>query len=84
MGDYPHSQFLVSAETLAAQQNDPDLRIVDATVFLVNINDFKAYNETWAEFFDFDGPARTTVAAHQLPHPHILIEIKGTAFKPAR
>lgn len=55
--------------------------LVDVTVFLVNINDFKGYNETYAEFFDYDGPARTTVAVHQLPHPHILIEIKGTAYK---
>ncbi len=56
--------------------------LVDVTVFLVNINDFKGYNETYGEYFDFDGPARTTVAVHQLPHPHLLIEIKGTAYKP--
>lgn len=56
--------------------------LVDVTVFLVNINDFKGYNETYGTYFDFDGPARTTVAVHQLPHPHLLIEIKGTAYKP--
>jgi len=56
--------------------------LVDVTVFLVNINDFKGYNETYGEFFDYNGPARTTVAVHQLPHPHLLIEIKGTAYKP--
>lgn len=56
--------------------------LVDVTCFLVNINDFKGYNETYAEFFDYDGPARTTVAVHQLPHPHLVIEIKGTAYKP--
>lgn len=56
--------------------------LVDVTCFLVHMNDFKAYNETYGEFFDYDGPARTTVAVHQLPHPHILIEIKGTAYKP--
>ena len=56
--------------------------LVDVTCFLVNINDFKGYNETYAEYFDYDGPARTTVAVHQLPHPHLLIEIKGTAYKP--
>ena len=32
--------------------------------------------------FDYDGPARTTVAVHQLPHPHLRIEIKAVAFKP--
>jgi len=55
--------------------------LVDVTVFLVNMNDFAGYNEVYAEFFDYSGPARTTVAVHQLPHPHLLIEIKGTAYK---
>jgi 2-aminomuconate deaminase len=58
--------------------------LVDVTCFLVNMNDFKGYNEAYGEYFDYNGPARTTVAVHQLPHPHILIEIKGTAYKPAR
>lgn len=56
--------------------------LVDTGVFLVNMNDFGGFNETWTEFFDCGGPARTTVAVHQLPHPHLLIEIKATAFKP--
>lgn len=55
--------------------------IVDVTSFLVNMNDFGGYNEVYAEYFDYDGPTRTTVAVHQLPHPHLLIEIKVTAFK---
>ncbi|MBK9151227.1 MAG: RidA family protein [Saprospiraceae bacterium] len=54
--------------------------VVDVTVFLVNMNDFKGYNEVYGEYFDYDGPARTTVAVHQLPHPHLLIEIKATAI----
>ncbi len=54
--------------------------LVDVTVFLVNMNDFGGYNRAWASFFEgTEGPARTTVAVHQLPHPHILIEIKATA-----
>lgn len=56
--------------------------LVEAQVFLVNMNDFGGFNETWAEFFDYDGPTRTTVAVHQLPHPHLLIEIKGVAWRP--
>lgn len=56
--------------------------VVDVTSFLVNMNDFKGYNEVYAEFFDHDGPTRTTVAVHQLPHPHLLIEIKVMAYKP--
>ena len=56
--------------------------VVDLSTFLVNINDFKGYNEAYAEFFDYEGPTRTTVAVDQLPHPLILIEIKVTAYKP--
>ncbi len=56
--------------------------LVEITSFLVNMNDFGGYNEVYGEFFDFEGPARTTVAVHQLPHPHLLIEIKAVAYKP--
>ena len=56
--------------------------VVDVSTFLVNMNDFGGYNEAYAEFFGYDGPTRTTVAVHQLPHPHLLIEIKVIAYKP--
>jgi 2-aminomuconate deaminase len=58
--------------------------LVDVTSFLVNMNDFGEYNRVYGEYFDYSGPARTTVAVHQLPHPHLLIEMKGTAFVPLR
>lgn len=56
--------------------------MVEAQVFLVSMNDFGGFNEVWAEFFDENGPTRTTVAVHQLPHPHLLIEICAVAYKP--
>ena len=57
--------------------------VVDVSSFLVNMNDFGGYNEVYGEFFSKEtGPARTTVAVHQLPHPHLVIEIKVTAYKP--
>ena len=55
--------------------------LVEISIFLVNMNDFAGYNEAYGEYFDYDGPARTTVAVHQLPHPHLLIEIKAVAYK---
>ena len=58
--------------------------LVDLTAFLVNINDVGGYNSAYAEYFDHNGPARTTVAVHQLPHPLILIELKATAYAPRR
>lgn len=57
--------------------------LVEITTFLVNMNDFGGYNRVYGEFFDHNGPARTTVAVHQLPHPQLLIEIKAVAYKPA-
>ncbi len=56
--------------------------LVEVIAFLVNMNDFKGYNEVYAAYFDETGPTRTTVAVHQLPHPHLLIEIKAVAYKP--
>ena len=58
--------------------------IVEITTYLVNINDFAGYNEVYGKYFDNDGPARTTVAVHQLPHPHLLIEIRAMAYKPEK
>jgi 2-aminomuconate deaminase len=56
--------------------------VVQVTAYLVSMNDFGGYNEVYGEFFDESGPARTTVAVHQLPHPHILIEIQAVAYVP--
>jgi 2-aminomuconate deaminase len=65
----------------AAGGDLPDL--VNVTTYLVNMNDFGGYNEVYAEYFDETGPARTTVAVHQLPHPHLLIEVACVAHIPA-
>ena len=81
----------IRAQTRAVIENISDILksvgadlcdLVETQVFLVNMNDFGGYNAVWAEFFDYDGPTRTTVAVHQLPHPHLLIEIKAVAYKP--
>lgn len=57
--------------------------VVDITSFLVNMNDFAGYNEVYAQYFNKEtGPARTTVAVHQLPHPNLVVEIKAMAYKP--
>ena len=58
--------------------------LVSVTTYLVSMNDFGGYNEVYGEFFDEGGPARTTVAVHQLPHPQLLIEIQAIAAIPQR
>lgn len=81
----------IRAQTKAVIENIGDILrgvgaelsdVVDITTFLVNMNDFGGYNAVYAEYFDYSGPTRTTVAVHQLPHPHLLIEIKAVAYKP--
>ncbi|QDL33436.1 RidA family protein [Serratia liquefaciens] len=66
--------------SVGADLND----VVEISTFLVNMNDFAGYNAVYADYFDYDGPTRTTVAVHQLPHPHLLIEIKAIAYKPQK
>jgi 2-iminobutanoate/2-iminopropanoate deaminase len=41
--------------------------VVRTTVFLADMNDFQAMNETYATFFSEPYPARSTVQAARLP-----------------
>jgi 2-aminomuconate deaminase len=83
----------ICAQTKAVLENIRDIlrsagaelnNVVEVTTYLVNMNDFAGYNEIYGEYFDYNGPARTTVAVHQLPHPHLLIEIRAVAYKPEK
>jgi 2-aminomuconate deaminase len=56
--------------------------VVEISTYLVNMDDFEAYNEIYAQYFDEQGPARTTVAVRQLPHAYLLIEMKAIAYRP--
>jgi len=85
------TNLCIASQTRAVIENIADILasmdatledLVEISTFLVNMNDFRLYNQVYSEFFDFDGPTRTTVAVHQLPHPHLLIECKAVAYKP--
>jgi 2-aminomuconate deaminase len=54
--------------------------VVQVTTYLTDMADFDAYNEVYGQHFDQTGPARTTVAVRQLPHPALLIEIQAIAY----
>jgi len=56
--------------------------VVEISTFLVRMSDFEGYNQVYSEFFDYQGPARTTVAVAALPHPLLLIEMKAVAYRP--
>ena len=81
----------IRAQTRAVLDNISDILaacgatladLVSVTSYLVSMNDFAGYNQVYGEYFDESGPTRTTVAVHQLPHPHLLIEIQGIAVLP--
>ncbi|GEK45801.1 RidA family protein [Bisbaumannia pacifica] len=81
----------IRAQTRAVIENIRDILasegasltdVVEISSYLVDMNDFGGYNAVYAEFFDETGPTRTTVAVHQLPHPHLRIEIKAIAYSP--
>lgn len=54
-------------------------RVVKTTVFLVNLDDFKAMNQVYTEFFPEMPPARSTVQVARLP-AGALIEIEAIAL----
>jgi len=87
------TQLDIRAQTRAVIENVRDILqsagaqltdVVEISTYLVNMNDFGGYNDVYGEYFGQDGPARTTVAVHQLPHPHLLIEIRALAYKPLK
>jgi 2-iminobutanoate/2-iminopropanoate deaminase len=52
--------------------------ILQLTVFLSSIDDYKGMNEVFKNYFPNGGPARTTVAVAALPGDS-LVEINCTA-----
>ncbi len=54
-------------------------RVVKATVFMSNLNDFGAMNEMYARFFGENPPARSTVEASRLPRD-VGVEIEVIAL----
>lgn len=91
MDEFGTTDLDIRVQTRAVIENIRDLLrsvgadladLVQVTSYLVNMNDFGGYNEVWPEFFDATGPTRTTVAVHQLPHPHLLIEMQAVALLP--
>jgi 2-iminobutanoate/2-iminopropanoate deaminase len=68
----------VIKDTLEAAGSSLD-KVVKATVFLKNAQDFPKMNQAYRAFFPKDPPARTTVIAG-LALPEILVEIECMAI----
>ena len=93
LGAHGEAVLDIRQQTRAVLQNIRDILVhagaqltdvVEVSSYLVSMADFGGYNEVYSEFFGYQGPARTTVAVAELPHPQLLIEIKVVAYRPAR
>lgn len=86
----------IEAETIQAlenikqvlEQHGSDLEhVVKCTIILSNLDDFKAFNTIFRQYFPKNKPARTTFAADLLVGSHIeidVIAVKVDGFKDAR
>lgn len=55
--------------------------VLKTTVYLADIDDFEAMNETYADYFESDPPARSAVQAGALPLG-MSVEIEAVATRP--
>ena len=73
-----HSVFK-NVKTILEEAGSHWENLVDVTVFLTNMkDDFKTYNQIYAEYFKDAQPCRTTIEIKSLPTP-IAIELKCIA-----
>ncbi|MEJ2540715.1 MAG: Rid family detoxifying hydrolase [Gemmatimonadota bacterium] len=56
-------------------------RVLRCGVFLVDLRDFEAMNEVYAEVFGEHRPARTTVQVASLPDKGLRVEIDAMAYR---
>jgi DNA-binding IclR family transcriptional regulator/enamine deaminase RidA (YjgF/YER057c/UK114 family) len=65
-------------ESVGARLDD----LVEVTAYLTSMKDYAGFNETYADFFGFDGPTRSAVAVNELPHPHQILMLRALAYHP--
>jgi 2-iminobutanoate/2-iminopropanoate deaminase len=68
-------QTLENLKAIAAAAGTSLDNALKTTCFLKDMNDFRAFNEVYAEYFPSEPPARTTIQAARLPGD-ILVEIE--------
>lgn len=73
-------QSLENVKAILAKAGSDLSKVVKATVFLKDLNDFAAMNEVYAEYFIQDCPARSAFQVAKLPLDAI-VEIEVIAIK---
>jgi 2-iminobutanoate/2-iminopropanoate deaminase len=70
---------LDNLRTLLEEAGSSLRHVVKTTVYLADMDDFKAMNEVYAGYFSENPPARTTIEAARLPMD-FLVEIDAIAW----
>ncbi|GAB6269082.1 MAG: Rid family detoxifying hydrolase [Smithella sp.] len=73
-------QTLMNIQTILRETNLDMSHIVKTTIFLKNMADFQVVNEVYAGFFPQEPPARSTIAASELPKG-VVLEIEAIAIR---
>jgi reactive intermediate/imine deaminase len=71
---------LKNIETILEDAGSSLSDVLEVNTYLLDMQDFGAYNEVYSEFFTKHRPARTTIGVASLPG-NISIEMKVTAIK---
>lgn len=72
-------QVLTNLKNVLEAANSEMGLVIKTTVFLTSMQDFAAMNAVYGEFFGANPPARSTVAAAELPKG-ALVEIEAIAL----
>jgi 2-iminobutanoate/2-iminopropanoate deaminase len=73
-------QVLTNLKGLLAAAGSSLEHVVKTTVFLSDMNEFRAMNEVYEQFFSGDAPARSTVQVARLPRD-VRVEIEAIAVR---
>lgn len=65
-------RVLENIRLLLADQGLDFRHVIKSTVFMTNLGDFGAMNEVYAEYFDQEPPARSTVQVAGLPRGAVV------------
>ena len=74
------AQVLKNVQAILQEAGSSLDKVLKATVYLKDMGDFAAMNETYAEFFGANPPARTTVQVAKLPMD-VAVEIDVVAHR---
>lgn len=74
-------QVMKNVEAILVEAGSDMTRLIKTTCFLSDMNNFAAFNEVYASYFDRNLPARSCVEVARLPRD-VLVEVEVIAVIP--